>query len=343
MKTLNKTGLVLFLSLCALQAQAQLPDQKPDIPLPEGVEMKTYTFAVREEGELKLDVYRDKSFEGQTLPVFMYVYGGAWSSGSRKDAPFMPKFAKRGYAGVCIEYRLRLKGQEYADSTGFGAQFQNAIRTAVEDVYDATAFLIGHAQELGIDPEKIVISGGSAGATNSIMAEYWLCNEDPLATERLPKDFGYAAVVSFAGGVWKIGMEDPAWKRTPCPHMFVHGDKDQLVPFNKNLIPASNYGAFGPEYLLPLLHREGVSYQLIKSVDADHFMAGGPDYTAWGVDIDYTETVFNFLDRTVFHGEKVAIETVERPYDNPRTLEWMFQELAKKLEEMQKNQQNNAQ
>ena len=78
----------------------------------------------------------------------------------------------------------------------------------VEDLYDATAWIVGHADMLNIDTTKIVISGGSAGATNSVMAEYYLCNGDELA-QRLPKGFRYAGVIPFAGGIWKAGLSEP--------------------------------------------------------------------------------------------------------------------------------------
>lgn len=338
MKKLMTTLAVMAAGTCAF---AQIPDQKPDFPLPEGVKMETFTFATREEGELKLDVYRDASFDGKDLPVFLYAYGGSWASGTRKDAPWIVRMAQHGMVGVCIEYRLRCKGKQIPAEAEFGAQYDEAIRAAVEDIYSATRFLLDNEESLGIDRNRFVISGGSAGATSVNMAEYWLVNEDPIA-EGMPEGFNYAGVVSFAGGIWKYGTEDPVWKSKPCPYMFFHGNKDQLVPYARVTLQACDYGAFGPDVICPQLKEMEVPYHKYTSQEADHYMAGGPDYTASEnpAAIDYTEQVFDFIDRVVILGEKVGIESSETVYGEPRTLEWAFKDLlAKMAEELKKQQQ----
>lgn len=334
-----KMTLLALLATCTC-AFAQIPEQKPDIPLPEGVTMQTFTFATREEGELKLDVYRDKAFDGKQLPVFLYAYGGSWASGTRKDAPWIVRMAQHGMVGVCIEYRLRCKGKQVPPEPEFGAQYDEAIRAAVEDIYDATRFLLENESVLGIDRNHFVISGGSAGAISVNMAEYWLVNEDAIAAG-MPEGFNYAGVVSFAGGIWKYGTEDPVWKNKPCPYMFVHGNKDQLVPYGRVTLASCNYGAFGPDVICEQLRSMEVPYHRYTSMEADHYMAGGPDYTVGEnpVAIDYTNQVFDFIDRVVILGEKVGLETTEHVYGQPRTLEWAFKAFFEKLAELQKQQQ----
>lgn len=54
------------------------------------------------------------------------------------------------------------------------------ISMAVEDLYDATAFIVDKADEWGIDSSQIVACGSSAGAITVLHGEYALCNASPL-------------------------------------------------------------------------------------------------------------------------------------------------------------------
>lgn len=314
---------VLFLIpalLCSFGCKAQkVPDDY--VPLPENVSVRTLTYAVKGESTLQLDFYRDSTLAGK-LPTYIYVHGGSWADGTRKDAKWIGRVAKHGLNAVSISYRLDRAGKELPDTTKWGAEFSQAIRIGVEDLYDATAYLLENEDKLGVDREKVIISGGSAGATNSIMAEYWLCNHEELATTRLPEGFRYAAVIPWAGAVWKIGMDTPHWDEEPCPHMFCHGTKDWVVPFWDTMIPASNFGAFGPETLSGIFKENGWAYETLFVEESDHYMAGGPDFsiTAPSEKVDYTGQMLDFIDRFVLDGQRMQIESLEKDLDGVRDL-----------------------
>ena len=83
---------------------------------------------------------------------FVAIHGGGWVGGEpSRFYPFAAHFAKLGCVGVGVEYRLAKKG---SDVTVFDC---------VKDGRSAVRYLRQHAGELGIDPEKIIVSGGSAG------------------------------------------------------------------------------------------------------------------------------------------------------------------------------------
>lgn len=82
------------------------------------------------------------------------------------------------------------------------------ISMAVEDLYDATAFIVDKADEWGIDSSQIVACGSSAGAITVLHGEYALCNASPLV-QHLPVGFRYAGIVSFAGAIFEMGEEPP--------------------------------------------------------------------------------------------------------------------------------------
>ena len=321
-----KTRLIFAAALLALGACASGKKVPADyVALPEGVSVETYTYAVKGTDTLQLDFYRNAALNGPQ-PTFVYVHGGSWADGTRKDAKWIGRVAKHGLNAVSISYRLANKGKEIGDSTVFGAQFSHAITVAVEDLYDATRYLLDNGEKLGVDPAKVIISGGSAGATNCIMAEYWRCNGEEIATSRLPEGFRYAGVIPWAGGVWKIGMERPEWKEQPAPHMFCHGTKDWIVPFWDQMIPASNFGAYGPETLSAIFRENGWPYETLFVEEADHYMAGGPSYmeSTPNEKVDYTGQMLDFIDRFILDGQKIQIDYTEKDLDGVRDLKKVF-------------------
>lgn len=316
-KVLFAASVLLALAACA--SGKKVPADY--VALPEGVSVETYTYAVKGTDTLQLDFYRNAALKGPQ-PTFVYVHGGSWADGTRKDAKWIGRVAKHGLNAVSITYRLDRKGKEIPDSTHWAAEFDQAIRIGVEDLYDATRYLLDNREKLGVDPAKMIISGGSAGATNCIMAEYWRCNRDDLALKHLPEGFRYAGVIPWAGGVWKIGMERPEWKEQPAPHMFCHGTKDWIVPFWDTTIPASNYGAYGPETLSAIFRENGWPYETLFVEEADHYMAGGPSYmeSTPNEKVDYTGQMLDFIDRFILDGQKIQIDYTEKDLDGVRDL-----------------------
>ncbi len=99
--------------------------------------------------EHRLDVYRPIERKGP-LPVVLYVHGGAFSILSKETHWIMAlAFARRGFVVFNINYRLA-PGHKYP--------------AAIEDVCRAYAWLARNAELYGGDPERIVLSGESAGA-----------------------------------------------------------------------------------------------------------------------------------------------------------------------------------
>ena len=101
------------------------------------------------------------------------------------------------------------------------APLRKAIDMAVEDVYDATNWLIVRAGSLGIDTSRIILSGSSSGAITILQSEYYRQNENPLS-KKLPANFKYAGTISFSGAIlsfnWGLSYRQP-----PAPALMFHG------------------------------------------------------------------------------------------------------------------------
>lgn len=96
---------------------------------------------------LKLDLYAPKSdFQGPR-PLIIWVHGGAWRSGTKAAVPVL-EWLERGYAIASVEYRLSPEAK-------FPAQ--------IHDIKAAIRFLRSGAEGLGLDPDKFIIAGASAG------------------------------------------------------------------------------------------------------------------------------------------------------------------------------------
>lgn len=105
---------------------------------------------------LKLDLYLPTGARLSAAPVVVLVHGGGWNAGYRAEfAPLALRLAQRGYAAATISYRL-------AGEAPYPA--------AVDDARAAVRWVRGHAARYRIDPQRIVLAGGSAGAQIATLA-----------------------------------------------------------------------------------------------------------------------------------------------------------------------------
>ena len=241
-------------------------------------EKTTYRVAQRDTCDLYMDVFEPVAIPGDTLdrPTILFVFGGGFVMGQRDDPWVLPWFKllnENGYRVVSVDYRLGLKGIrmrfdlfhliQSADYT------KAAVDMGVEDVFASVRYLADHP-ELGVDMDNIVIAGSSAGAMISLSCELEACNRTARAVI-LPEGFHFAGVMSFAGAI----MSDtgkPAYKRTPCPQLLIHGTKDEAVAYEK--MGFGRRGMFGSSYLVEeVLKPAGYTYQIYRYVGHSHDMA----------------------------------------------------------------------
>ena len=164
------TAALLIASALTFRINAAEPEITPD---------GTYMFVQRDTCDLFLDVYNpaegsETTFAGKAKPTVLFMFGGGFIRGTRDDEDYLGWFKKlteNGYRVISIDYRLGLKGSNKVGVAQVNV-LDKAIHMAVEDLFSATNFIIDNADQLGVDPSEIVISGSSAGAISDMQAEY---------------------------------------------------------------------------------------------------------------------------------------------------------------------------
>lgn len=282
--------------ICAAPADAA--DEKV-IKLPDA----TYMYVQRDTCNLFMDVYNpaqgsEVKFGDKTKPAIIFMFGGGFIQGTRDDEDYHKWFKQltdNGYRVISIDYRLGLKGSDKVGVAQVNV-LDAAIHMAVEDLFSATNFIIDNADQLGVEPDNIVISGSSAGAISVMQAEYEIANRTSWASV-LPEGFNYAGVMSFSGAILsREGKID--FKSETCPVLMMHGTADELVPYRQ--IAVLHLGFFGGGKLIDRFKKYGFNYNMYHFMGYGHEIAGSMDTTL--------ELQFNFLETNVMLGKRRLIE-----------------------------------
>ena len=103
---------------------------------------------------LQLSVFLPEGYatSSERFPTFVVFHGGSWAVGEANwHYPDCEYWSQRGMIAVSVDYRLSQR---------------DGVEVPLECVKDAKSsvrFLRKHAAELKVDPDKIVVAGGSAG------------------------------------------------------------------------------------------------------------------------------------------------------------------------------------
>ena len=195
----------------------------------------------------KLDLYIPNK-TGSSAPAIINIHGGGWVSGSKDQQGGFNPYFKNGFLVCNIEYRMTKEAKAPA---------------AIEDARCALAYLKKNAKELGIDVNRIVVMGGSAGGHLALMTG--LLENDHRFDKNCAdvKDMKVAAIIDKWGitDVWAwaycckshsaqnwLGDKkaDEAFAKTVSPMTYLkkssppificHGDADSTVPIEESYL-----------------------------------------------------------------------------------------------------------
>lgn len=164
---------------------------------------------------------------------FHIIHGGGWGGmDPSRMYPFAADFAKRhGMVGISVQYRL------YRPGTA-------TVFDCVKDARSSVRFVRAHAAELGIDPTKIIVSGGSAGGhLAAATALFDKVNEDTddLAVSCRPDAMVllFPVIDTSAAGYGQAKIGERWQELSPVHHvraglpptLTFHGTGDTVTPF----------------------------------------------------------------------------------------------------------------
>ncbi len=160
-----------------------LVDMKP--PVPAGVvERLGVEFKRVGDRPLLMDIHSPSNSVGK-VPALIFIHGGAWRTGKRQDyRVYTTYFATRGFVAATIDYRLFPEGK---------------VDQQLSDCQAAVGWVRMNAASLGVDPERIVVVGGSAGGHLSLLVGYTAAQAEAKATSGWRDPHRVAAVVDLYG------------------------------------------------------------------------------------------------------------------------------------------------
>ena len=261
---------VIFLSLLAAMAGLRAAE----LAVPETVVFeRDIEFANPDNQHLQVNVARPKGGDG-LLPAVVCIHGGGFRAGKRESYDRLcVTLAERGYVAITVTYRL-------APAYPFPA--------AVLDCKAAVRWLRANAAKYHVDPERIGVTGGSAGghlaqflgvtagvkefegAGNPDQSSAVACVVNFYGPSDLTKSYGKSVDAAevlplFFGGDLSTKRREhitgsPLYWATPdaAPTLIVHGTKDDHVAYEQAVWMADRLKACAVE--VELLTLEGAGH-----------------------------------------------------------------------------------
>ena len=240
-------GLVLM----ALQLATRTPEEKFTV-------ISDIRYCTGAGQSLLMDVFIPKSRNRMPTPAVLWIHGGGWERGDKNGNSGAQLLAKEGFVTASLFYRL-------SGEWPFPAN--------IEDCKCAIRFLRANAAKFGIDPERIGVAGASAGGHLAELvatadksaglegdggwesvssrvqaaAAYYGVSDFTVGEMQFQHHTGQVVVKLFQGTekekpelykraspIYYVSKDDP-------PLLLVHGEEDDLVPFDQSVRMAEAY------------------------------------------------------------------------------------------------------
>jgi acetyl esterase/lipase len=227
---------------------------------------------------LQLDLARPKAGDGP-FPAAVCIHGGGFRAGTRQGYDGLClRLAQHGYVAVTVSYRLAPKYQ---------------FPAAVHDVKAAVRWLRANAKEYRIDPDRIGVTGGSAGGHlaqvlgvtadvrqfegdggNPEQSSRVACVVNYFGPSDFTKSYGKSVDAAEVLPLWLGGnleqmrqkhvVASPLYWVTPdaAPTLCIHGTEDKYVAYEQAV------------WLIDRLKAAGVEADLLALGGAGHGFKG---------------------------------------------------------------------
>jgi dienelactone hydrolase len=196
---------VILYALCGACLAAEKPAKTQGEIGGEAPAGKPYVYKITAGKERQMEIYFPPNHDpGRSqVPGMILFHGGGWGGGSLKQFRVAcAYFASRGLVCATAEYQMLSATQAKTLPAGVTRK-----RVCVTDAKSAIRWFKQKAPELGIDPQRIITGGGSAGGHIAVLATTNPGLNDPA--DSLHVDTRVAAYVLFNPAFALSDSEDP--------------------------------------------------------------------------------------------------------------------------------------
>jgi acetyl esterase/lipase len=158
----------------------------PKVPIPHFEQNISFATIPTTDRQLLCDLWQPASTISRSGLAFIYLHGSAWALldkdvGTRK---FFNHLTSQGHVVMDVAYRLA---------------HETNIMGMVHDAKRAIVWMKENASRYGVNPNSIVVGGGSAGGHLALLAAYTANKPQFMPTELKGKDISVSGVVSLYG------------------------------------------------------------------------------------------------------------------------------------------------
>ena len=244
------------------------------------------TYGKAGETELKLDLARPDG-DGP-FPAIVFIHGGGWYQGSRQGyRGQIQEAARKGYVAATISYRLMQFDESEKETTTATPIFPAQIH----DAKAAIRWLRANAEKYNLDPDRIGVTGGSAGGHLSLLvgltdpaANLEGESGNPEQSSRVqavvnvfgPTDMAFCHEKSSVAWIFRLFMGGTPDEARKCykaaspltyvsqddpPVLTLQGDRDALVPVEQAKVLDEKMKLAGASHTLIVFEGQGHGFR----------------------------------------------------------------------------------
>ena len=249
--------------------------------------------------DLAVDIFYPEAVDQQEKhPAIAFFHGGGWAYGDPSEFhEACLRYARMGFVTLSFQYRLSVNPDGSVPHPGI------TLVECVKDARSAMRWIREHAEELGVDPGRVVASGQSAGgqlALSTALMGHVNEQTDNLAASPVPD-----ALILYSSNVntleaWADRLmgerREEIWSVSPQhnlkpglpPTIEFHGEEDCMVPI------------WAVRHFIDTAEKMGNRIEFVPFPGRQHYLGDGDDQYGRYYDEGVLQRTDRFLEEHGF-------------------------------------------